>query len=33
MGQISFGWLAVWVPSPDWLRRILELRDVCPALS
>jgi hypothetical protein len=21
MGGINFGWLAVWVPSPDWLRR------------
>jgi hypothetical protein len=20
-GGINFGWLAVWVPSPDWLRR------------
>jgi hypothetical protein len=21
MGGINFGWLDVWVPSPDWLRR------------
>ena len=21
MGGINFGWLAAWVPSPDWLRR------------
>jgi len=27
MGGISFGWLAVWVPSPDWLCCILELCD------
>jgi len=32
MGEISFGWLAVWVPSPDWLCCILELCDVCQAL-
>jgi len=32
MGGISFGWLAVWVPSPDWLWRILELCNVCQAL-
>ena len=24
MGGIRFGWLAVWVPSPDWLCRILD---------
>jgi len=29
MGGISFGWLAVWVPSPDWFFRILEEWDVC----
>ena len=23
-GGINFGWLAVWVPSPDWPGRILE---------
>jgi len=22
MGGKNFGWLAVWVPSPDWLRRM-----------
>jgi hypothetical protein len=27
MGRINFGWLAVWVPSPDWLSRKLEIRD------
>ena len=32
MGGINFGWLAVWVPSPDWLCRILELCDLCQAL-
>ena len=32
MGGIKFGWLAVWVPSPDWLCLILELCDVCQAL-
>jgi len=32
MGGIKFGWLAVWVPSPDWLCRILELCDVFQAL-
>ena len=26
------GWLSVWVPSPGWLCRILELCDVCQAL-
>jgi len=25
MGGINFGWLAVWVPSPDWLCRKLEV--------
>jgi len=24
MGGINVGWLAVWVPSPDWLRRKSE---------
>jgi len=28
MGGISFGWLAVWVPIPDWLCRILDLCDI-----
>ena len=32
MGWINSGWLAVWVPSADWLCRILELRDVCQAV-
>jgi len=32
MGGINFGWLAVWVPSPDWLCRILDLCDVRQAL-
>jgi len=32
MGGINFGWLAVWVPSPDWLCRKLEICDVCQAL-
>jgi hypothetical protein len=27
MGGISFGWLAVWVLSPEWLSRKLELCD------
>jgi hypothetical protein len=27
MGGINFGWLAVWVPSPDWLSRKLEICD------
>jgi len=30
MGGINFGWLAVWVPSPDWLRR---KSDFCQALK
>ena len=32
MGGINFGWLAVCVPSPDWLCRILKEWDVCQAL-
>ena len=32
MGGINLRWLAVWVPSPDWLCCILELCDVCQAL-
>jgi len=28
MGGMNFGWLAVCVPSPDWLCCILELCDV-----
>ena len=32
MGGINFGWLAVWVPSPDSFCRILEECDVCQAL-
>jgi hypothetical protein len=32
MGGINFGWLAVWVLSPDWLIRKLEACDVCQAL-
>jgi len=28
MGGISFGWMALWVPSPEWLCRIQELCDV-----
>jgi hypothetical protein len=32
MGGINFGWLAVWVLSPDWLCSILELCDVCLVL-
>jgi len=31
MGEINFGWLAVWVPNPDWLCRILDVCDVCRA--
>jgi len=27
-----FGWLAVWVLSPDWRCRKLEVRDFCQAL-
>jgi len=32
MGGLIFGWLAVWVPSPDWLCRILKLCEVCQEL-
>ena len=32
MGLIKFGWLAAWVPSPDWLYRILVLGDFYQAL-
>jgi len=32
MGGINFVWLVVWVPSPDWLCRILEECHVCQAL-
>ena len=32
MGGINFGWLAVSVPSPDWLCRILVLCNICQAL-
>ena len=32
MGGIKFGWLAVWVLSPGWLSRKLEVCDVCQAL-
>jgi len=32
MGVINFGWLAVWIPSPDWLCHILVLCDICQAL-
>jgi len=32
MERINFGWLAVWVLSPDWLCRKLEVCDVCQAL-
>jgi len=31
MGKINFGRLALWVPSPDWLWRILEECGVCQA--
>jgi len=31
MGGINFGWLAVWVLSPDWLSRKLEVCDFCQA--
>jgi hypothetical protein len=27
MGGIKFGWLAVWVLSPDWLSRKLDVCD------
>jgi hypothetical protein len=29
---VKFGWLAVWVPSPDWLCRIMLKCDVSRAL-
>lgn len=32
MGGINFGWLDVWVVSPDWLSRKLEVCDICQAL-
>jgi hypothetical protein len=32
MGGINFGWLAVWVLSPEWLGRPLEVCDFCQAL-
>jgi len=32
MGGINFGWLAVWLLSPDWLSRKLEVCDFCQAL-
>ena len=32
MGGINFGWLAVWVVSPDWLGRKLEVCDFYQAL-
>jgi len=32
MGGINFGWLAVWVLSPDWLSRKLEVYDLFQAL-
>jgi len=32
MRGINFGWLAVWVPSPDSLCHILELCDICQVL-
>ena len=32
MGGIHFGWLAVWVLSPSWPSRRLEVCDVCQAL-
>ena len=28
MGGINFAWLAVWVLSPDWLSRKLEVCDI-----
>jgi len=31
-GGVNFGWLAVWVLSPDWHSRKLEVCDVCQAL-
>ena len=33
MGGINFGWLAVWVLSPDWLSRKLKLCDLSHAFS
>jgi hypothetical protein len=32
MGGINFGWLAVWVLSPDWLSRKLKDCEFCQAL-
>ena len=32
MEGLNFGWLAVWVLSPDWLCHKLEVCDVCQAL-
>jgi len=32
MGVMNFSWLAVWVPSPDWLCHILVIYDVYEAL-
>ena len=32
MGGLNFGWLSVWVLSPDWLIRNLEICDYCQAL-
>jgi len=32
MGGINFGWLTVWVLSPDWLSRKLKVCEVCQAL-
>jgi len=32
MGGIKFGWLTVWVLSPDWLSRELDVCDFCQAL-
>jgi len=32
MGGINFGWLAVWVLSPDWLSRKPEVCDFFQAL-
>jgi len=29
---MNFGWLAVWVLSPDWLSRRLEVCDFCQTL-
>ena len=33
MGGINFGWLAVWILSPDWLSRKLEVCDVVRLLG